>query len=203
MSSQILQCYPLRETAPLWRKADGMVRFRIFVIEFSFKNNRSSCSCSASAIIFRPGRPHWILTLSNPYDAPNPTSEVVPSKYRLFLFQALPVCPPPSNSRPIAFFGTAIQVCVVHLRSSAGTLPRQHVFLHSAVGAMATMNLTKNPSDPSFSPRNRDDRGAINRSARTGKTSVADLHASNVSPHCRSTPTPDLPRAIESVPCAV
>ncbi|CAM9315331.1 unnamed protein product, partial [Ectocarpus sp. 6 AP-2014] len=37
-------------------------------------------------------------------------------------------------------------VCVAHLYSSAGTLPRQHVFLHSAVGAMATMNLAKKRS---------------------------------------------------------
>ncbi|CAN0465685.1 unnamed protein product [Ectocarpus sp. 12 AP-2014] len=37
-------------------------------------------------------------------------------------------------------------VCVAHLYSSAGTLPRQHVFLHSAVGAMATMNLAEKQS---------------------------------------------------------
>ncbi|CAM9653721.1 unnamed protein product, partial [Sphacelaria rigidula] len=37
-------------------------------------------------------------------------------------------------------------VCVAHLRSSAGRLPRQHVFLHSAV---ASMNLVKHESDTS------------------------------------------------------
>ncbi|CAN0055344.1 unnamed protein product [Ascophyllum nodosum] len=43
-------------------------------------------------------------------------------------------------------------VLVAHLRSSAGMLrvPSQHVFLPAAVGAMATMNLTKNPSAASL-----------------------------------------------------
>lgn len=45
-----------------------------------------------------------------------------------------------------------MQVCVAHLRSSAGTLrlpnlPSQHVFLPTAVGAMVTMNLTKDPTE--------------------------------------------------------
>lgn len=38
------------------------------------------------------------------------------------------------------------QVCVAHLRSSAGRLPRQHVFLHSAV---ASMNFIKHDTDTS------------------------------------------------------
>ena len=57
------------------------------------------------------------------------------------------------------------QVCVVHLHSSAGTLPRQHVFLRSAVGAMATMNLTKNPSDPSLWPKTLDAAGVVEDAA--------------------------------------
>ena len=46
----------------------------------------------------------------------------------------------------------SVQVLVAHLRSSAGMLrvPSQHVFLPAAVGAMATMNLTKNPSAASL-----------------------------------------------------
>lgn len=65
-----------------------------------------------------------------------------------------------------------IKVCVAHLRSSAGTLPRQHVFLHTAVGAMATMNLSKRTSDTSGSPISGCDGGTTAASARRGKSYV-------------------------------
>ena len=58
---------------------------------------------------------------------------------------------------------------MAHLHSSAGTLPRQHVFLRSAVGAMATMNLAKNPSDLSIWPKTIDDEGAVEAALRDGK----------------------------------
>ncbi|CAM9282162.1 unnamed protein product [Pylaiella littoralis] len=65
-------------------------------------------------------------------------------------------------------------VCVAHLRSSAGTLPRQHVFLHTAVGAMATMNLSKRTSDTSGSPITGCDGGTTAASARRGDGDGAD-----------------------------
>lgn len=61
-----------------------------------------------------------------------------------------------------------VQVCVAHLHSSAGTLPRQHVFLRSAVGAMATMNLARKYSDVSVPPGIRDARGMTEGSALAG-----------------------------------